>query len=215
MARATTPMTAGELREAVYLELLRARAVAYPSPPFGHHPNFRGGPQAAAHLLTHLLGEVLRPGQTVLSYPDYVLRPVRRGLLEGGVNVVVPAQHGPGYRLLRSGQADPQRASSIAGAEREGEPVAALPYLSACLVAAVALDGAGRWLGKGYGFALPEAARRKPCYLIAHPLMIVGSVMGSVVGDLPEVEGGVSAYATPQGLVRAAPCAPADSGETG
>lgn len=186
------PLTAGELREQVYVDLLRARAVAYPNPPFGHHPNFVGAADAAALLLEYLLGWRLRAGTAVLSYPDYVLRPLRRGLLERGVSVVVPAKHGKGYRHLVSGRVDAAKASSIAGAEAEGEWLAELPALRACLVACVALSPDGHHLGKGYGFAPPEEAAHLPRFALAHPLM--------VRAELPEPEGVLAAYATPQGV---------------
>lgn len=191
-----TPLSAGELREQVYIDLLRARAVAYPNPPFGHHPNFVGAAEAAALLLEYLLGWRLRAGMTVLSYPDYVLRPLRRGLLERGVNVVVPAKHGKGYRHLASGRVDAAKGSSIAGAEAEGAWLAEPPELRACLVACVALAPDGRYLGKGYGFVPPPAAAGLPRFALAHPLM--------VQAEVPEPEGVLAAYATPQGMTATA-----------
>ena len=191
-----TTLTAGELREQVYVELLRAGAVAYPNPPFGHHPNFRGAGEAAEQLLDYLFAARLRPGMTVLSYPDYVLRPLRQGLLKRGVHVIVPAKYGKGYRLLESGRVDPGKGSSIAGAEQEGQWLGTLPApggIAACFVACVALSRRGQWLGKGYGFRLPGELRKRPCYALAHPLMLRGA--------LPEAEGELAAFATPVELV--------------
>lgn len=164
---------AGELRERVWAALMRARAAAYPLPVHGHHPNFRGAGEAAERLVRELLARGLRPGQAVLSYPDYVLKPLRSRLLRAGVPVIVPAQHGGGWRRLEPGRVDPARASSIAGAEREGEAVAALPPLRLAAVALVAVADDGAWLGKGYGFALPAAAAGLPAVALAHPLQRV------------------------------------------
>jgi 5-formyltetrahydrofolate cyclo-ligase len=193
-ARLEAVMTAGELREQVYIDLLRARAVAYPNPPFGHHPNFRGAAQATSHLLDYLCRAQVLEGATVLAYPDYVLRPVRKGLLERGVHVVVPAKYGGGYRFLESGRADPEKGSSIKGAETEGEWLDELPPVSTCFVACVALAETGAWLGKGYGFTLPRHAAGRPAYAIAHPLMVVGTV--------PETDGVLAGYATPERVFR-------------
>ena len=169
----TTP---GAVRDWVWAELWRRRQVGYPLPPHGHYPNFTGAAAAASLLLKHLLG-TCQPttGSTVLSYPDMVLKPLRKRLLEAGVNVVVPAQHGDRYRLLRSGVVDAGRASSIAGAEREGEDVAALPEVSFAFVACVAVSPAGEVLGKGYGFTLPTQLEL-PSATVVHPLQVVAEL---------------------------------------
>lgn len=175
---------------------MHARQVGYPLPPHGHHPNFKGAGEAAARLLEHLLGTAqLRPGDTVLSYPDYVLKPLRRRLLEAGVNVVVPAQHGPTYRLLKSGAVDARAASSIAGAERQGQPLETLPdagVFRLTLVACVAVSRRGELLSKGYGFSLPPETHPLPSATLAHPLQVLETLQG----DSPRV----SLYATPEGV---------------
>ena len=169
----TTP---GAVRDWVWAELWRRRQVGYPLPPHGHHPNFTGAAAAASLLLKHLLGtRQLIPGSSVLSYPDMVLKPLRKRLLEAGVNVVVPAQHGDRYRFLRSGVVNAGRASSIAGAEREGEDVAALPEVSFAFVACVAVSFTGEVLSKGYGFTLPTQLEL-PVATVVHPLQIVAGL---------------------------------------
>lgn len=186
-------MTAGELRQDVWVTLMRERAVAYPYPPFGHHPNFKGAAVAAIHLLDHLLKTSLKPGQTVLSYPDYVLKPLRKGLLEAGVNVTVPAKYGKGFRFLEAVSVKPSRASSIAGAEKEGillENVERLPVLSFAFIACVALDKTGQILTKGYGFKLPEGLEL-PRATIVHDLQ---------VRELSDADEKVSVYALPRGV---------------
>lgn len=183
----TTP---GAVRDWVWTELWRRRQVGYPLPPHGHHPNFTGAAEAATLLLKHLLEtQALTPGDTVLSYPDMVLKGLRKRLLEAGVSVVVPAQHGDRYRLLKSGVVDPGKASSIAGAEREGEDIAALPPLSFTFVACVAVSRAGEVLTKGYGFALPPDAVTLPSATLVHPLQ----VLRGLEPDAPPV----TLYATP------------------
>ena len=189
-----TPSTPGEVRERVWVALQRAGAVAYPAPAFGHHPNFVGASQAAKLLLPELFARgYVKPGDTVLSYPDYVLKPLRKGLLEGGVSVVVPAKHGDDYRLLAVGKVAPAKASSIAGAEQVGERVTELPSCRVALVACVAVSALGEGLGKGYGFSLPERARGLPLFTLAHPLQ--------VLAEMPTSDHALTAFATPKEVV--------------
>ena len=186
-------VTPGKVRERIWVALQRAGAVAYPAPAFGHHPNFRGASQAAKCLLPELFARgFLKPGDSVLSYPDYVLKALRKGLLESGVNVVVPAQHGDDYRLLTSGKVAPAKASSIAGAEKEGERMTELPACRVALVACVAVSRTGRSLSKGYGFSLPTALEL-PLFTLVHPLQ--------VLPELPGSERALTAFATPSEIV--------------
>lgn len=187
------PTSPGPLRDWVWRTLARRRQVGYPLPPHGHHPNFTGAAVAATKLLAHLLtSRALTPGDTVLSYPDMALKPLRKRLLEAGVHVVVPAQHGPHYRLLRSGVVAAAKASSIAGAEREGELISALPPLTFTFVACVAVSRGGAVLSKGYGFTLPAEVLELPSATLVHPLQ----VMDELEADTPHI----TLFATPQGV---------------
>lgn len=187
--------SAGSVRNWVWTELMRRRQVGYPLPPHGHHPNFTGAGRAATLLLAELFGtRALKPGSTVLCYPDLVLKPLRKRLLEAGVHVVVPAQHGERYRLLKSGIVHAGKASSIAGAEREGEDIALLPAVSFTFVACVAVSALGEVLTKGYGFALPTSVQHLPSATVAHPLQVVAELEA----DAPPV----TLFATPAELTR-------------
>ncbi len=181
---------AGDLREWVWATLMKERQVAYPLPPRGHHPNFRGTGEAAVRLVGHLLEHThLNPGDTVISYPDYVLKPLRRDLLEAGVNVVVPAKYGSGYRFLEAQKVPAKGGSSIAGAERYGDLITVLPKLSMAFLACTAVSEQGEVLDKGYGFRLPEDLGPLPRATLAHPLQRFKT--------LPEKTDSVSFYATP------------------
>ena len=183
----------GEVRERVWTTLMKERALAYPYPAFGHHPNFRGASQAANLLIPELLVKgLLKPGDTVLSYPDYVLKGLRKELLEASVNVVVPGKY-KGYRLLESAKVKPARASSIAGAEKEGTKLDAPPPVTLTFIACVALTRKGALLTKGYGFSLPPEVCELPSFSLAHPLQ--------VLDGLPEADAQVIAFATPDGVV--------------
>ena len=170
-----TAESAGAIRVRIWASLMRARAAVYPLPCRGHHPNFRGAGEAAARLADYLLVQRwLKPGDTVLSYPDYVLKPLRRDLLERGVSVVVPSQYRHHWLLLEPGRVEPKQAATIRGAERQGKAVPELPTVRLALVACVAFDLAGRALDKGYGFTLP--AIKAPTAALAHPLQQVEAV---------------------------------------
>lgn len=169
-----TTSSALRLRREVYAALMRAKVAAYPYPPHGHHPNFKGAAQAAERLLAQLWARTwLAPGQTVLCYPDYVLSPLRRRLLQAGVDVVVPAQYRSGYRLLVAGRVDPRRAASIAGAERLGVPLSEPPACALVALAGVVFDRRGRVLSKGYGFRTPAALAALPAVALCHELQLV------------------------------------------
>ena len=186
----TSAMTAGELREHIWTQLMQQRAAAYPLPPTGHHPNFKGSAEAADHLLKHLFdGEFLDEGMTILSYPDYVLKPVRRELLERGVTVIVPAKYGKGFRKLEPSKVTAARASSISGAEKEGLLIEQLPEVEMIFLACVAIGKKGEVLGKGDGFRLAEKYDIAMATIV-HPLQVVASVPESAVR--------VTEYATPE-----------------
>ena len=189
----TEKLKVGEIRERVWTTLMKERALAYPYPAYGHHPNFRGAAQAASLLLPDLLArELVKPGDTVLSYPDYVLKGLRKGLLEAGVDVVVPGKY-KGYRLLESRKVKPARVSSIAGAEKEGAFLDTPPPVSLTFLACVALTKRGDLLTKGYGFSLPPELRELPSFSVAHSLQVLEA--------LPETDAQVTAFATPEEVV--------------
>jgi 5-formyltetrahydrofolate cyclo-ligase len=173
-------MTPGELRDHVWTTLMQEKAVSYPLPCFGHHPNFKGASRAAAVLLEHLLKEQkVKPGDTVLCYPDYVLKGLRKKLLEAGIHVVVPAQHGNSYRLLKSGEVNPGKVSSISGAEKAGISLSELPEVDFAFIACVAVSQKGHILEKGYGFRLPDLSLSSAT--IAHSLQVVNEIPEAVL----------------------------------
>jgi 5-formyltetrahydrofolate cyclo-ligase len=182
-------MTPGEHRDHIWTMLMKEKAVSYPLPCFGHHPNFKGASKAAGLLLEALLAErLIHAGQTVLCYPDYVLKGLRKKLLETAVNVVVPAQHGDSYRFLEASKVNPSRVSSIAGAEEAGVKLSELPELSFAFIACVVLSQKGHALDKGYGFRLPNLTL--PSATLVHPLQMVD--------EISEPSFKVSHYATPE-----------------
>jgi 5-formyltetrahydrofolate cyclo-ligase len=183
-------MKPGEIREEIWTNLIKEQVAAYPLPPYGHNPNFKGSSEAATLLLEELLKRMLvKPGDTVLSYPDYVLKPVRKGLLQAGIHVIVPAKFGKDYRLLEASKVDGEEGSSISGAEKVGVTIKELPTLAMTFIACVAITEKGNCLGKGYGFHLPESVRLLPSATTVHPLQVVARL---------ESENLVQLFATPE-----------------
>lgn len=195
MSAESQRLTPGEVREQMWIKLMKERALAYPYPPFGHHPNFKGATKAAKLLLEALLvnGD-LRPGDTVLSYPDYVLKGFRKGCLEAGISVTVPAKYGKGYRFLKAGVVNAAKASTVAGAEKEGEMHKFLPQVTLSAVACVAASQEGQVITKGFGFSLPDEVMQTPLVSLMHPLQILVT--------LPEPEYALSVWATPKVVSR-------------
>jgi 5-formyltetrahydrofolate cyclo-ligase len=186
-------MKAGDIRDEIWTNLIKERAAAYPLPPYGHNPNFKGSGEAAALLLEKLVAKLfIKAGDTVLSYPDYVLKALRKGLLEASINVVVPAKFGKDYRLLTAGKIESEEGSSISGAEKVGTVIKDLPELTMTFIACVAIGEKGFYLDKGYGFHLPESVLSLPSATIVHPLQIVGEL---------EAKQTVRLYATPEKTV--------------
>ncbi len=170
-------MKPGDIREAIWTSLIKEQVAAYPLPPYGHNPNFRGSSEAAVLLLEELLKRtMIKPGDTVLSYPDYVLKQLRKGLLSASINVIVPAKFGKNFRLLESSKIEAEEGSSISGAEKVGTAIQELPALTMTFIACVAITNKGNYIDKGYGFHLPENVRALPSATIVHPLQIVADL---------------------------------------
>jgi 5-formyltetrahydrofolate cyclo-ligase len=186
-------MKPGDIREEIWTNLIKENVAAYPLPPYGHNPNFKGSSEAATLLLEELLKRALiKPGDTVLSYPDYVLKQLRKGLLSAGINVVVPAKFGKGYRLITASAENAEEGSSISGAEKVGVSIKELPDVKMTFIACVAITNKGHYIDKGYGFHLPESVRQLPSATLAHPLQIVKELESQV---------NVMLFATPEKVV--------------
>jgi 5-formyltetrahydrofolate cyclo-ligase len=186
-------MKLGDIRDEIWTNLIKEHAAAYPLPPYGHNPNFKGSGEAATLLIEKIIAKgFVKAGDTVLSYPDYVLKALRKGLLEAGINVVVPAKFGKNYKLLTAGKVDSEEGSSISGAEKAGVTIKDLPELTMTFVACVAITEKGFYIDKGYGFHLPESVQGLPSATIVHLLQVVKEL---------ESKTKVRLFATPEKVV--------------
>lgn len=170
-ASAPDPSSAGAVRTAVWDSLERARLCAFPLPPHGHCPNFRGAADAAGLLLDH---PALRNVRTLIVGPERALLPLRRLALRRGVALYVPHQRKEGWywRLTDPAGAHLNRMAAV------GEPRLRPEGAEMAVLACVAADHAGGRLGKGYGWGarglglgLPSGAGL-PEVTLAHRLML-------------------------------------------
>lgn len=156
----------GELRERVWGELMRARAVGYPLPPHGHHPNFIGAARAAQQLLSH--PEVV--GMTVLVVgPERALHSLRKLALARGVALYVPDQKRAGWYLRLRGE---PRAANLKLMPESGEPRPRPEGAQGAVLACVAVSRAGERLSKGFGWGARGLNLGLPEFTLAHSLML-------------------------------------------
>ncbi len=163
-------MTVGALRERVWNALAFHRAVAYPTPPHGHHPNFVGARRAAERLMAH---PAWVRAEVVLAGPDQVLKPLREAALRAGKRLILPHPDRAGRYLLLDG-VPPGALRRVREAAKYGQPVAleALP-VDLVLVGSVAVDQAFGWVGKGYGFPQKRLEVGAPWATLVHPLQLM------------------------------------------
>lgn len=149
------------LREAVWSDLAEAGAGRFPGIR-NRIPNFVGAEAAAERLRDT---RAWREARTVKANPDSPQWPVRQRALEDGKVVVMAVPRlatEPSFRVLDPDELDatPRAASSIKGSATHAREatVDGLDPIDLVVVGCVGIDGAGRRLGKGGGFADLEFA---------------------------------------------------------
>lgn len=149
------------IRETVWDALEESGVARFPFPPQGRIPNFAGADAAARRLATLPFWE----GVEVLKCnPDAPQRPVRERALSEGCTLVMArprlAEERPFLVIDPDSVNDPADAATIGGAEDYGEPVGidAVPPIDAIVSGSVAVDEAGRRIGKGEGYSDLEFA---------------------------------------------------------
>ncbi len=158
--------TAGELRERIWSGLVRHNQAAYPMPPHGHNPNFKGARAAAKQLVLH---PKFLQAQSVLVGMEAALMPVREHVLAQKKILFVPhrtkANH---FWQLHNA---PKGAGKLSRLPVFGEDVQnILPEI--CVLASVAIDETGARLSKGFGFGHAGFAAL-PILSVAHELMVL------------------------------------------
>ncbi len=162
-----TGLSAGELRERIWSELVRQNAAAYPMPPHGHNPNFKGAQAAAKRLMLH----PLMPGaNTVLIGMEAVLAPLRALLLERGSTIIVPHRTKAG-RYWRVKDA-PKAAAKLPNLPVYGLETGAPDDAQIGVIASTILTETGQRWSKGFGWGSDGPPVPVPALSLAHSLMV-------------------------------------------
>ena len=174
-------------REHVWQMLEDEKAAAFPFPPSGRIPNFRGAADAAERLLEHAC---FRNVRRIKCNPDAPQRPLRERALRAGIELVIPTPRlRGGFRLL-----DPQKipddeigeAVTLDGADEWGEeiPVKDLPEFELVVAGSVAVTRNGKRCGKGHGYSDLEYAILRE---LGHPPVDVVTTVHAlqIVDDFP------------------------------
>jgi 5-formyltetrahydrofolate cyclo-ligase len=164
----------GQVREQVWSDLVRHNVAAFPMPPHGHNPNFKGARLAAKKLLQHPL---LKHAQVVLVGMEAALLPLRGLLLVAGKTVVVPhrTKSGAFWRLEQVDKA----AARIENFHVYGIATP-LEGIEVAVLGSVAVDASGRRLSKGFGFGAKGAPVSVPTLTLVHSRMVLPQI------DLPD-----------------------------
>jgi 5-formyltetrahydrofolate cyclo-ligase len=176
----------GQVREQVWSDLVRHNVAAFPLPPHGHNPNFKGARAAGKKLLKHPL---LETAQVVLVGMEAALLPLRGILLGAGKTIIVPhrTKTGAFWRLEKVDKA----AARIENFHVYGVP-ANFEGIQVAVLGSVAVDAAGRRLSKGFGFGARGAPIAVPTLTLVHSQMVLAQI------DQPDSL--VQGFATPERL---------------
>jgi len=188
-------------REHVWERLDREKLAAYPFPPKGRIPNFKGARQAAERLFTL---EPWASAKRIKVNPDSPQRFVRAEALRRGVQVYVPTPKlAGGFMLLDPARIPPDaihKASARANWDQYAIPVALddLPHMDAIVAGSVAVTRDGRRAGKGAGYSDLEFAMLRE---LGHPPAPVATTVHDVqaVNGFPveDFDQRLAAIATP------------------
>ena len=203
-------------RGAVWDRLAERKVAAFPFPPHGRIPNFKGSAEAARRLFTIPL---FRDARRIKCNPDSAQRAVREEALRRGIVVYVPTPRlAGGFKELDPARIPPERlreAASIAKSEAWAEDVALadLPAMDAIVCGSVAVSPDGRRAGKGEGYADREYAILRdlghpavPVATTVHALQLVDALPAGP-HDLP-----LAWIVTPEAILEVAAPPPAPAG---
>jgi 5-formyltetrahydrofolate cyclo-ligase len=178
----------GELREQIWSNLVRENAAAYPMPPHGHNPNFKGARAAAKNLMLH---PTLKASSVVLIGMEAALLPLREMILEAEKTLIVP--HRTKKDAFWKLEKVPKKAAKIGNFHLLGSSCD-LTGVQCAVIASVAIDAKGSRLSKGFGFAAHGAPIDVPTFSIAHEVMLLEKL------EFP-ADSVLQAFATPEKLI--------------
>jgi 5-formyltetrahydrofolate cyclo-ligase len=178
----------GELRERIWSALVKQNAAAYPLPPHGHNPNFKGSSTAAKKLILHPLWTT---SSVILTGMEAALGGLRALALEQKKILIVPhrTKAGSYWRLENA----PKAAAKLPNMPIYGMAITSLEGVQLAVLASVIVDKTGQRLSKGFGFGAHGPPVQVPVLTIAHQLMLLEK--------LPfEADSTVAGFATPNQL---------------
>jgi 5-formyltetrahydrofolate cyclo-ligase len=161
---------------------------AYPMPPHGHNPNFKGARAAAKNLMLH---PILKSSNLVLVGMEAALLPLREMILEAEKTLIVPhrTKKDAYWKLEKA----PKKAAKIGNFHLFGSSCD-LAGVQCAVIASVAVDASGSRLSKGFGFAAHGAPLDVPTLTLAHEVMVLEKLEFAA-------DSVVQAYGTPSRLV--------------
>ena len=182
-------LSAGELREWLWSTLVRTNQAAYPLPPHGHNPNFKGAKAAANRLAAH---PRFLAARIVLVGMEAALAPVRARVLEERKVLLVPhrTRAGSYWRL----EGAPTAAARLDRLPLFGEETADLSAVDVAVVASVLVDERGARLSKGYGWGHDGPPVPVPALSVAHRAMVLERLE-------VDADSRLAGFATPERLV--------------
>ena len=203
-------------RQAIWDRLKTEKLAAFPFPPHGRIPNFKGAKDAALRLFDE---PEWRDAKCIKVNPDSPQKYVRAEALRRGIVVYVPTPK------LKAGfpKLEPAKipfdaivdASQMSRCARWAEPVALrdLPQMDAIVTGCVAVTESGRRAGKGAGYSDIEFAILRE---LGHDSVPVATTVNDVqvVGAFP-IESNdlpLTVIATPTRIYRVASPPPAPTG---
>jgi len=203
-------------RQAIWDRLKTEKLAAFPFPPHGRIPNFKGAKDAVLRLFDE---PEWRDAKCIKVNPDSPQKYVRAEALRRGIVVYVPTPK------LKAGflKIDPAKipfdaivdASQMSRCARWAEPVALrdLPQMDAIVTGCVAVTESGRRAGKGAGYSDIEFAILRE---LGHDSVPVATTVNDVqvVGAFP-IESNdlpLTVIATPTQIYRVASPPPAPTG---
>tara|TARA_B110000444_G_C18628230_1_gene495565 strand:+ start:40 stop:762 length:723 start_codon:yes stop_codon:yes gene_type:complete len=188
-------------REYVWERLDQEKLAAYPLPPKGRIPNFKGSIDAAANLFTL---EQWTSAQRIKVNPDSPQRYVRAEALRRGIEVYVATPKLAGGFMLLDPARIPQNAIFKASARANWPQYAVsialddLPHMDAIVTGSVVVTKDGRRAGKGAGYSDLEFAMLRE---LGHPPCPVATTVHDVqiIDSLPteSIDQRLAAIATP------------------
>jgi 5-formyltetrahydrofolate cyclo-ligase len=203
-------------RDHVWQRLQDDSLAAYPFPPHGRIPNFKGAKMAAEALFE---APVLANARQIKANPDSPQRYVRAEALRRGIRVYVPTPRLAGGFMLLDPAMIPYDLAWHAAARANwpqfaiAVSLAELPAFDAIVTGCVAVTPAGKRAGKGAGYSDLEFAILRE---LGHaPVPVVTTVHDiQVVEDFPVAphDQPLSLIATPSRLIAVAEPLPAPGG---